>query len=74
MTDRALDPFKNYMDAVFQQYREAGFEDGVDWTYEGGPESHSPRLAKWLEENEVQLLAAVDAEMDRRGFKRVEDN
>jgi len=27
MTDRATDPFANYMDAVFQQYREAGFED-----------------------------------------------
>ena len=72
MTDKALDPFKNYMDAVFQQYREAGFEDGIDWSYEGGPESHSPRLMAWLVENQKQLEAAVDEEMDRRGFKRAD--
>ena len=74
MTDKALDPFMNYMDLVFQQYREAGFEDGVDWSYEGGPKSHSPRLAKWLEENQTQLEAAVEAEMVKRGFVRVGDN
>ena len=74
MTDRAFDPFANYMDAVFQLYREAGFEDGIDFSYECGSENFSPRLAKWHEENEVQLLAALDAEMDRRGFTRVEDS
>ena len=63
--------FDHFMDSMFQRFREAGFEDGIDFSWEKGPESVSPRLDSWLKQNREVLKVEIAKEMKQRGFKVV---
>lgn len=46
-----FDPIKA-TDAVFELARQAGLEDGVDFTVSQGPAGTSPRFKAWLRANQ----------------------
>lgn len=60
--------FDNFSDVFLQHIRNAGFEDGVDFKWDEGPESISPRLMEWLLQNKDSNNASFGKEMARRGF------
>ena len=59
----------HFLDILFRHIREAGFQDGIDFNYEEGPESISPSLHLWLKQNGKVLNVKVTKEMRQRGFK-----
>ena len=66
-----ISPTTHYFDILFRHIRAAGFEDGIDFNYQEGPESISPRLHLWLKQNSKVLQVVVREEMKQRGFKPV---
>lgn len=61
----------HFLDILLRHIREAGFQDGIDFNYEEGPESISPTLNLWLKQNGEVLNVKVQKEMRQRGFKLV---
>ena len=66
-----INPMDHYLDILFRRIREAGFEDGSDFSYEKGPESISSNLDLWLKQNSKVLKVEIAKEMKQRGFKVV---
>ena len=65
-------PLTVFIDVMLDQFRKAGFEDGIDFTYEC-PEVRSPRLDAWVKRNKHLLDTECQREMRKRGFVPVRD-
>ena len=63
-------PFQAYLDLFFQYLREAGFEDGIDFNFEVGPESYSDALFSFIHDNSHDINQWIDVHMQKRGYKR----
>lgn len=61
--------FDNVTDVFLQHIRNAGFEDGVDFKWDEGPESFSPRLLLYLVKNRSRMQKVMDEGMRKRGYR-----
>ena len=52
-----------YKDILYRRFREAGFEDGIDFKVDGEPKNCSTRFLIWFDQNCEVLKSEIQKEM-----------